>query len=312
MNFVTIDRVLNKFYRSIRNTELAENDLIEWAGEALDFLSIYQNQEKAVAFVEVKDFKAPVPLRLLSVLQLAKDNQWSKDTCETNYCTKKVVNDCANSAVVGNEIFEPLVLDCNGKLLNDVDLVYYRPYFDLKWEWDLGQDDRLFSSSRYTPIRLSNHQLFNTLVCKSKQDRIINCVDEYTINGTTEKVFTFSFREGYVLINYMRIAVDSETGYPLIPDDISALTAIDYYIKWKIAEYYFWENREGSASNVDYNEKRWLKYVKQAKNKAKMPKTIDEYQNLLDQAYHMIPRHKSYYGFFGNVGRADTSRFRNR
>lgn len=54
--------------------------------------------------------------------------------------------------------------------------------------------------------------------------------DEYTLVG--DKIRT-SFKEGSIAISYYRQKVDEETGYPLIPDDYSIITAITMYITMK-------------------------------------------------------------------------------
>ena len=54
MTYTTVDRVLSKFHRDLRGAEINESDAIEWIGEALGFLQVYQVQEEAVAFLEVK------------------------------------------------------------------------------------------------------------------------------------------------------------------------------------------------------------------------------------------------------------------
>jgi len=197
-------------------------------------------------------------------------------------------------------------------MIGDYEVAYYRPFFDLKWEYSLWSDSQ-YCKDKFTPVRLSNNVFFNSLVCKEKNNQEIyrNCGDEYTIVGTTEKRLRFSFREGFVAVAYLRNAIDIETGYPLVPDNYSYLSAITYYIKWKLAEWYDWNGREGFGIKAEKAEKRWLKYTKQGKNYMKMPKGLDQYQNLLEQSHTMIPKHNMYYGHFGNLNKAESKKFNN-
>ena len=55
IQYTTVDRIFNKLYRDLRETSLNESDVIEWIGEALDFLKVAENQEEAIAFLEVKN-----------------------------------------------------------------------------------------------------------------------------------------------------------------------------------------------------------------------------------------------------------------
>tara|TARA_R100001377_G_scaffold85310_2_gene71538 strand:- start:6011 stop:6970 length:960 start_codon:yes stop_codon:yes gene_type:complete len=296
IQYISVTRIFNKLSRDLRGTELNESDVIEWIGEALDFLRVSGTQEESIAFITVKDHMADVPIGLQTVLQIARNNNYSSDECLTTADIADTIEDTVNN---------PVFLDCQGKPIVDYDVAYYRPFFDLQWEYDPWSRSNLYAT-QYTPVRLANHTLFGSIVCKEKgfDNLYTSKSDEYNIVGTDEKKFRFSFREGSIAVSYLKTATDEE-GYPLIPDQVSYITAITYFVKWKLAEWYAWNSRDGSVGNRDYNEKRWLKYVRQAKNWTKMPKGIDQYQNLLEESHYLIPRLKKYYGFFGNLGRSE-------
>jgi len=292
IGFTTVDRILAKSYRELKETDLDESDAIEWIGEALDFLSVFEVQEEAVTFLEVKNFEAELPKGFQMVLQVAKMGELPS---EENY-------------VVDNHEDLPR-LDVTPIKEDDCNTTCYKPYFDMQIQYVDWIQHSLYKQS-FKPIRLANHIFFNDIVCKEKGIYENNhCDEEYTIVGTTERKLRFSFQEGIVALSYVRAAIDKETGYPLIPDDIRFITAITYYLKWKIAEYFSWSRKEGFDSLADKAEAKWLKYAKQAKNYAKMPKTVDQFQNLLESTHNMIPNHKRYYNHFGNLGRRDKVKF---
>jgi len=116
-----------------------------------------------------------------------------------------------------------------------------------------------------------------------------HCGEEYAIVGTAERKFLFSFKEGRVALAYLSNAVDPATGYPLVPDDAAFLSAISYYVRWKLAEERSWNGREGSAGLAQNLERLWLRYARQAKNRAKMPKGMDEFERLMEQGRAMLP-----------------------
>tara|TARA_R110000796_G_scaffold252406_2_gene386631 strand:+ start:5848 stop:6792 length:945 start_codon:yes stop_codon:yes gene_type:complete len=302
IQYTTVDRIFNKLYRDLRETSLNESDVIEWIGEALDFLKVAENQEEAIAFLEVKNYQAVVPNGMQTVLQVARNNDYT--SCED--AAAAVVAAAAEEETLSDKVF----LDCNGTPIVDYEIAYYRPFFDLQWEYDPWLRSK-FYQTQYTPVRLANHTLFKTLVCKEKgfDDLYQGVEDEYNIMGTVDKKFHFSFSDGSVAVSYLRNAIDQETGYPLVPDQISHTTAITYFIKWKLAEWWSWNGRNGAVGLATDNERKWLKYVRQAKNWAKMPKTIDQYQNLLEESHQLIPRLKKSYGFFGKLGRAEDRTF---
>jgi hypothetical protein len=293
--YTSIDRIFSKVIRDFRK-DISEADVIEWCGEALEFTQAVRAYEEAVAFIEVKNHQCQLPAGIHAVIQVARNNSWAGPTADS-FCPAKAVEE-----VPAEENTVPVAIDCNGQPLNDHELAYYRPYFDLKWEYELWGNSNLYQ--QYTPVRLSNNTFFNTIVCKEEDQQIYSsCTDEYTVvNG---QMLRFSFKEGMVAVAYLRQVLDPETGYPMIPDNISYTTAIVKYITLKVMEKDFYAGREGSAQKVEKAERDWHWYCKQASNTDMMPQGIDEYQNLLDQRSYILPRQNRYYGFFGKMNKPE-------
>jgi hypothetical protein len=304
--YVTLDTILSKYLRDFRGNELNEDDAIEWIGEALGHMKSASASEEAIAFLEVKNYQAPLPNGLQYVIQIAKSNDWSPenlDVCSAQNLVAELCPESISTPSSCNTPSEGVLLDCQGNLISEPERAYYRPYFDLQYEYLDWVHSRAFQG-KFTPVRLANHTFFNTLVCQTSNSEGLyeSCVDEYTI---VQDQLRFSFREGFVALAYIRTKVDVETGYPMIPDDESAKAAITYYIGWKIKEREAWNHREGAMQLAQIAEARWLKYVKQFNNKAKMPWGVDDYQDLMEQSNYLIPRHNRYYGFFGKLGKAE-------
>ncbi len=300
--YVTVDTILSKYLRDFRGVELNEDEAIEWIGEALGFMQMASASEEAIAFLEVKNFQAVLPNGLHYIIQVAKNNAWSPTAVES--CSPQIiVEDITPVPTTGSIV----VTDCCGDCINDQDIGVYRPYFDLQYEY-LGWVHSKAFRTKFTPVRLANHTFFNTLVCETEQDaglyskNTASVTDEYTIVGDQLR---FSFQEGHVALAYLRQRVDPETGYPMIPDDESAKAAITYYLGWKTKEREGWNHREGAMQIAQIAEQRWLKYIKQFKNKAKMPWGTDEYEDLMEGSNYLLPRRKRYYGFFGKLGQAE-------
>lgn len=302
MEFVSVDRILGKVHRDLKGINLNETDAIEWIGEALDFLKTPEIQEETVAFTEVENHETILPLGFHAILQVARNNEWTPKKKEK--ITPKKVTEEANKKYrvtacdehEANKKCYPVPLDCNGRPITDYEVAYYRPFFDLKWEYELWTKQDIYKK-KYTPVRLSNNVFFNSLVCKEKNKDIYkNSKDEYTLIGNNR--LRFSFKDGHVAISYLKNKIDENTGYPLIPDNISYIQAITYYIKWKISEWYTWNGREGFNSISQNSERLWLKYANQSKNTIKMPKSLDDFQNLLENTHYLIPNRKKYTNFF--------------
>ncbi len=314
INYVSVNTILAKFHREIKEESANESDLIEYIGEAMGFLNVHQVKEQAVAFIEVKDYSCAVPKNLQMVLQVARHNEF--DPTSKLECLPTI--DAIEELKL--ELGEMSALDCMDCEGFSEEVPEFPTHFSLPSTYSNWRSNSYYRE-KFSPVRLADHTFFNTLVCREKEDSPygaddLDCVyckdnpnDEYTIVGTVDKQFRFSFREGYVAIAYTRTPVDSETGYPLIPDNIRHITAVSYYLKWKIAETKVWQGREGFSGIADKAEARWLKYVRQANNYMKMPKSLDDHQDLLEQSHYLIPNHRRYYGFFGNLNREEDRRF---
>lgn len=322
-NYTSVNTILSKFNRDLRGNDISESDIIEWAGEALGFMKIVEIQEEALAFIEVKNYQAELPDGFQYIVQIARNNRWvpPQEESLSGICPQEIIQSLVNTSqqevieAPCNILQNAVCTDCHGGLIGEVELAYYRPFFDLKYEYSLWMSSSLYRNS-YTPVRLANHTFMGSLVAdelpENKKNLYDAVRDEYTlVGGFPNLALRFSFEKGLVAVSYVRAMIDEETGYPLIPDDSSFLSAITYYVKWKASERLRWLGREGFATEAADAEKHWLKYVRQALNKAKMPQGVDDYQDILEESMYLIPRHKKYYGYFGKLGREENRIFNN-
>ena len=292
--YISLDRILSKVYRDIGMEEVSETDVIEWSGEALEFMSVVSIYEEAIAQVEINNHQGDLPYCLQIIRQVARDNYYEKrDACKEEKKEDKKIEPQPNAGCT----------ECGERIIKEV-----QPdsYFNANPFMFLTTD---YYKEHYTPVRLSNHTFFNSLVCVEDVDIYKTCVDEYTI--VEDKIRT-SFKEGLVLISYYRQKIDPETGYPMIPDTISLVSAITYYITWKYFQRLWYMGREGMSDKMQQAEERWLKYCKQATSEFKMLSGIDEHQNFMESRFNnLIPDRIQYYGYFGNISRLQRLNFRN-
>ncbi len=307
MNYTTMDRIFSKLNRDI-NSSFSEDDIIEWTGEALEFMGTVKAYEEAVAFIEVKNHQVDIPHFTHSIIQIARNTKW---TGINNCVTPTIVQASLDACVVKPGVADPCInptsdavwLDCNGQPIVEYDLAYYRPYFDYQLEY-YGWSNSGCYQQNFVPVRLKTHSFFSSLVCTTQNNIPYNsCKDEYNIVDGSK--IRFSFERGQVAVALTRQKMDKETGYPMIPDSISHITAITKYIALKIAERDFGNSRQGAESRVKYFGSEWDWYCGQASNNEKMPNGIDEYQNLLDQRGYLLPRNNKYFGFFGKLNQPE-------
>lgn len=311
--FIKIDSILSKFHRDFRGLNLSEADAIDWIGEALGFMKIVSASQENVAFLEVKNYQAPIPNGLHYIIQIARNTQWEQPE-DTSTCTIDTLESLAEeevSASAGSCTKAKMaLLNCRGELVDEnAEVAYYRPFFDLQYEY-LQWANSKTRAMKFVPVRLANHSFFDTLVCKESGMEGLykdnNDREEYTI---VQDYLRFNFESGFIAVSYVGQMLDGDTGYPMIPDDESAKAAITYYLGWKTKEQECWNHKEGACQLAEKAEQKWLKYVGQFKSKAKMPTGVDQYQNLMDQSSYLIPRRNRYYGFFGKLGTAEDRRF---
>lgn len=338
MKFTTVNRIISKLQRDLGLTDINEGDIIEWAGEALGFIKAPALFQQNVAFMKVAGFEVDTPSGFQSVLQIKRyrgkaktEEEFSEVPCsikedlekfdcgETPTATKTDDCGCEKSGNAGYECKETKML-FGGAITTSLKYcetitkpvcgtcateTAYRPYFDMRTNFV-----PLLSAPAYvnnfSPVALSEHVFFNTLVCKEiDQSPYQNCEDEYTLVGDFGIKIRFSFKEGYIALAYIKNAIDEETGYPLVPDHTECLEAIGYYVQWKIAQRYAWSGREGYAYIANDKERLWLKYVKQARSDLRMPGTIDQMQNLLNTTHYLVPQQNVYENSFSRLGKKE-------
>lgn len=330
LQYTSIDRILSKLYRDLGLEEISETDVIEWCAEALEGIGAITLYEEAVAFIEIENYQGDLPNGLHSIIQVAKNNHWVKENKETCICPANVQTDCTTEEIIANPkgcgcgggspkpglqqsltgdyYFhngqEYVFLDCNGHLIGDYDIAYYRPYFDLKYEYEGWSNSRIYQQS-YTPVRLANHTFFGSLVCEEQKGLYQSSTDEYTLSDN--KIRT-SFKDGSVAVAYHRQKIDPETGYPMIPDEYSTITAITMYITMKYMGRLWYLGREGYGDKFQKAEQDWQWYCKQAGNKQMMLYGVDQHENFKDMKNRLIPANNRYYGFFGKMSRPENTR----
>lgn len=318
-SYTSMDRIFSKLDRDITE-QYTERDIIEWTGEALEFMQTVKAYEEAVAFVEVVNNQCLIPAKLHSIIQIARYNNWggSKSNCITPSIVSAQINDTdcqVRESTPADLCVSPCAdavwLDCNGQPIVDYDLAYYRPYFDLQQEY-YGWSNSGFCRNNFSPVRLTTSSFFNSLVCTTQEQLPYqqSFKDEYTV--IQKSILRFSFQSGFVAIAYTRQQLDKDTGYPMIPDTVSHTSAIVAYIAKKRAERDFDSGRQSSDSRLKYWSTEWNWYCGQVGDMEKMPSSIDEYQNILDQRGYMLPRNNCYYNFFGNLNNPEYRKWNHR
>jgi|TARA_R110000822_G_scaffold16329_7_gene55715 hypothetical protein len=296
VKLTSIERVISGIYRDLKPVvELNENDMIEWAGEALEHIGAYPQLEEKVANLTVSDHRVLVPSGLKDIVQIAYKYTEGTSTSTAMLTTADNCITCDDPC--GETACRSCATVCEdaGTLIANAQLFleYYKPntfratgyYYD-----------------NYRPLRKASGPFTApyTSDCTDCTGISPTCEDEYRLDWPYIKT---SFKQGHVCIAYVGQPLD-ERGFPMIPDEVSYIEAIKRYITYKVK---YSEFLQGHLPGNIYMklEDDWHWYCKQARNKMTMPKSVDDLQNLKDQHIRLLPKPNRYHRFFGHLHSAE-------
>lgn len=145
-------------------------------------------------------------------------------------------------------------------------------------------------------MRLSTNS-FRTDVCTG--NCLMQCPDckyEYSIGSSG--VITTNFKDGEVLISYLRVPQD-EDGYLLIPDDETLKEALTHYVL-----YMYWLTKdlmkeEGASQRMAFHLRMWSTLSKKAMN-LNLP-TVDQLENLKNTNQRLVPNSRMHDSLFSKL-----------
>jgi hypothetical protein len=119
-----------------------------------------------------------------------------------------------------------------------------------------------------------------------------DCVNENTRYEDTYIVdcdyIKTSFESGKICLSYMAFPTDEDC-YPLVPDDISYMEAMFWYIYKKLLiSFVAPPETKRNGINYTFADQKWKYYCTQARNAANFP-DIDKYESFMNQWVRMIP-----------------------
>jgi hypothetical protein len=155
------------------------------------------------------------------------------------------------------------------------------------------------------PMRYTTDTFHSALVC---QDINMNCAgSDLTYSINQDYMFT-SFQEGTVEMSYKAIPTD-DMGYPLIPDDIKFIQAVQFYILERLD---YIGLRTGSVQQYIYEksslERDW--YIAAAQNRRNLL-SIDGMESLKNNWLRLIPKINQHSDNFKTAGNPEERRTHN-
>ena len=160
----------------------------------------------------------------------------------------------------------------------------------------------------WRPMKISTSS-FNAWPSKRPSEQIDDSITDRPLDSDTEHDLVYSIKPGYIntsvnqgflKISYDAIPVD-EDGYPLIPDNISFVEAVYWYVVMKLK---YPDYLSGKMTTDRYHDIRrsWNFYCKQAYGESMMP-TVDEMDSIKDSWLRLVPEVNEHDSFYKNVSR---------
>jgi len=333
INYIPLKNILADYELMMSDlAQVGEDTVLQWASDALDKLNIGKTLDYQVALLDVFNYTAMLPKGLVSIVQIAY-NQQNASNCNNliPVVAEAVVgmcNDCEikikYEAECPNGDCPPTTCPINTPLLtvNGTNASQIAPW--------IGYSRVVYTSADYNnpltrlwqPLRLCNNSYHNL------HYHIKDCINvdvlNRSINSTKNpnhnvqntnlpaqnywantpcysivngKIVTDSLRESQLLIAYLTKKVDEE-GYPMIPEDIHVIDAVMAYIQEKLAQRDYAADK-GQASRqyfIDMSGLRKLAFSA-AINKFNMMST-EEMENLNQMLSTVLPNKNAYANFF--------------
>lgn len=266
--YVSSSTIISKVIRDLGVTDINKSDMIEWMGEAIQAIGTNGMKEESVMFLEIANHVADLPSEVSEVVKVYRNHKYD-------------IGDCVlplEAAVEDEHPVEIHDVTCGCDIIPDEDLPRWTRRFERRWEY-LDWDVSPLRTNRFTPIALSSAILFSGVTCEAINEGLSTCSgDEYQLQNGVIKT---SFPTGQVAIAYRHTPLDSE-GYPMIPDLYSVQAAITHYISYKLFARMWYQGREGMSDKMQWADREYQFYVKQAKNDTWMLYGIDEHQNMIN------------------------------
>lgn len=304
VGYVSVNNIMSKFIRDTGLDIPSESDMIEWTADALEAIGCVNMLEECVSFYEVKNHSANLPIGVESIIQIARNRDWSNLDKKNDMTVEKLScqlpeNPYEEGSCDKNVKYIPVDADTNHPIFNE-DRYEYKPNVNVLMEYVNWKTSDYYEQS-WTPVRLKNHSFFNTLVCQEEDGLYTHSKDEYTLVGN--RVIRTSFKEGQIAIAYYRQMLD-EDGYPMVPDHYAYTTAITKYITMMLMQREFYASRKGATQKLQKAEMDWQNYCGQAGARSMMP-NLDQLENMLRQRQHLLPKQNRYSEFFKDLSQRE-------
>ena len=270
---VSSKAVIRKIFRDLKpHNDNWVDDAIEWIGEALEHIGAAPQLNQKQCVLTVADHKVLIPSDLYYINQVAINNSVSPvssdelDTLTTKVEELKTQIKSAQDDGLEYSATANVLHEINNRIVV-LENVYFRNEASLQ------------------PLQYGASTFHKSMHCTGCVNENIRYEDTYIIDNDYIKT---SFQSGKICVSYMAFPTDDDC-YPLVPDDISYLEAMFWYVyKKMLLSFRTPTETKGNGINYQFAEQQWKYYCTQARNAANFP-DIDKYESFMNQWVRLIP-----------------------
>ena len=251
---IPLESVLKDTYMMLKDTDINEDIIMEFAIRGMEHMAVYQTYEKAVCVLRVENSQAPYPTGMYGVegvmykLHVNPQDEEFFATSNTN-----------------------------------VDLSYDKTYSEFVLnnkcvEWKII-DFRMhrFSTCGWQYLSVSNNTFDRSVLCDTSLNLHASC-GQWFIPDNTNNRFITSFDEGFIAVAYYRFP-QNEKGQFLIPDHPLYNEALDAYVLCKVSERHWHMSIQGGESKYKHYLAKWEELSAAATGELMMP-SLPDYINM--------------------------------
>jgi len=201
---VSIERVISGVYRDLRpKTQLEENDLIEWAAEALEQIGAYTQYTEAVDYVEVVDYKALIPCGFHKLVRIAyKYKPGNPCGCAFKITSSSGEDSCSCTTCSGCSSDPCSSLETSS---DSVIVTQTQQLIDYHLHYRFSRSARYFKEWKPMRLATSNYSKAKTAHCENCINISNTCDAEYSVDHPYIRT---SFQTGYICLAYLKQPLD--------------------------------------------------------------------------------------------------------
>jgi len=265
--------VIRKIFRDLKpQNDNWIDDAVEWIGEALEHIGAAPQLCQKQCVLEIKDHKTLMPSDLYYINQVAINNSVSpvssNELDKLIDRVKELKDEIAEAQAAGLEYSDTasILHEINSRIVV-LENVYFK------------------NENLLQPLQYGASTFHRSMHCSDCVNENTRYEDTYIVDCDYIKT---SFESGKICLSYMAFPTDEDC-YPLVPDDISYMEAMFWYIYKKLLiSFVAPPETKRNGINYTFADQKWKYYCTQARNAANFP-DIDKYESFMNQWVRMIP-----------------------